>query len=235
MSSHHIHYSHHLSSFFSTVTVKVRPSTTTTTTTVTTTTTPPPTTQVPFIPPNLNVSPFRPPPHTIHTTLPNNYFPTNPTTTHRPSHPSQRFPPTVSINIPPSTTTTTTTTTKRPPTVSTKKTVNRHHPFDNEISDSTSAVRSGPGKSSRLNTGGIIALGFFGGFVFLAAVIVVVVIIFRRYDYYVFQQTVFRIFLFLKALCLSFTEVLTRRRGMRIEMMGQKARCHEGREERHEA
>jgi len=160
--------------------LKVRPSTTTTTTTVTTTTTPPPTTQVPFIPPNLNVSPFRPPPHTIHTTLPNNYFPTNPTTTHRPSHPPQRFPPTVSINIPLSTTTTTTSTTKRPPVVSTKKTVNRHHAFDNEISDSTSAVRSGPGKSSRLNTGGIIALGFFGGFVFLAAVIVVVVIIFRR-------------------------------------------------------
>ena len=40
-------------------------------------------------------------------------------------------------------------------------------------------MRQGP-KPGRLNMGGIIALGVFGGFVFLAAVITIVVIIVRR-------------------------------------------------------
>jgi hypothetical protein len=59
-----------------------------------------------------------------------------------------------------------------------KKNNNYGRPFDNEVGD-TSSVRQGP-KPGRLNMGGIIALGVFGGFVFLAAVITIVVIIVRR-------------------------------------------------------
>lgn len=57
---------------------------------------------------------------------------------------------------------------------------------DNEIPDSGSNIKGYMGKPSkiaaaRLNMGGIIALGIFGGFVFLAAVITIIVIIVRRY------------------------------------------------------
>jgi len=51
---------------------------------------------------------------------------------------------------------------------------------DNEIGDSLLRANS-KAASARLNMGGIIALGVFGGFVFLAAVITIVLIIVRRF------------------------------------------------------
>lgn len=82
----------------------------------------------------------------------------------------------------PTTTTTTTTTTTRKPTskyrITSRPNLNVIRTHDNEIGDSLSRANSKA--SARLNMGGIIALGVFGGFVFLAAVITIIVIIVRR-------------------------------------------------------
>lgn len=53
---------------------------------------------------------------------------------------------------------------------------------DNEIPDSLMVSRSNikTSASPKLNMGGIIALGVFGGFVFLAAITTIIIIIFRR-------------------------------------------------------
>lgn len=51
---------------------------------------------------------------------------------------------------------------------------------ENEIPDSSFVTKPSKMAAARLNMGGIIALGIFGGFVFLAAVITIIVIIIRR-------------------------------------------------------
>jgi len=57
---------------------------------------------------------------------------------------------------------------------------------DNEIGDSSSSIKSNiksattKSATTKLNMGGIIALGVFGGFVFLAAIITIIIIIIRR-------------------------------------------------------
>merc|ERR1739844_581696 len=67
-------------------------------------------------------------------------------------------------------------------------------PIDNEIPDSANVQNSPAGaeeanpvennrsetRQAQLNLGGIIALGVFGGFVFLAAIITTIVILIRR-------------------------------------------------------
>lgn len=90
------------------------------------------------------------------------------------------------ISYSPVTTTTTTiststTTTRRP--ISKSRTLRPNVPVvrtqDNEIGDSLLRANN-KAASARLNMGGIIALGVFGGFVFLAAIITIIVIIVRR-------------------------------------------------------
>jgi len=79
------------------------------------------------------------------------------------------------------------TTRKQPQFRPVQTTAKPHHPPThlNEIpgAESTSfGSKTGATRiaSARLNMGGIIALGVFGGFVFLAAVITIIVIIIRR-------------------------------------------------------
>jgi len=87
---------------------------------------------------------------------------------------------TPSTTTPTTSTTVTTSTTRR--TTSKGKTTSRHsviRTHENDISDSLSRANSKTA-TARLNMGGIIALGVFGGFVFLAAVVTIIVIIVRR-------------------------------------------------------
>ncbi|KAI1302311.1 Sushi, von Willebrand factor type A, EGF and pentraxin domain-containing protein 1 [Halotydeus destructor] len=77
-----------------------------------------------------------------------------------------------------STSTTQGTSTRKPLSKITKKTLS--HPVDNEIADSSSVKSGSKREKEKLNIGGIIALGVFGGFVILAAVITIIVIVVRR-------------------------------------------------------
>jgi hypothetical protein len=95
----------------------------------------------------------------------------------QPSYINTRRPSIVSTSF-----STTTTTTTRKPTVKSRTTrpnLNVVRTQDNEINDSLLKPNN-KAATARLNMGGIIALGVFGGFVFLAAVITIVVIIVRR-------------------------------------------------------
>lgn len=87
------------------------------------------------------------------------------------------------------------------------------HPQDNEIAGSNVNVqqRETPNVNvplsidgdrrdtfgARLNLGAIIALGAFGGFIFLAAIITTIVILIRRYVFYVFYYSINSISIFL--------------------------------------
>jgi hypothetical protein len=96
----------------------------------------------------------------------------------QPSYINTRRPSIVSTSF---STTTTTTTTRKPTAKSraTRPNLSVVRTQDNEINDSL-LKSNNKAATARLNMGGIIALGVFGGFVFLAAVITIVVIIVRR-------------------------------------------------------
>ncbi len=95
----------------------------------------------------------------------------------QPSYINTRRPSIVSTSF----STTTTTTTRKPSAKirTTRPNLNVVRTQDNEINDSL-LKSNNKAATARLNMGGIIALGVFGGFVFLAAVITIVVIIVRR-------------------------------------------------------
>ena len=152
-------------------------STTTVTTTTSTTTMAPPVTVRRMISTSSNLSPSTNqnshPDHHPSTPFLSSITPSTSTTSRIPETPSSK----ATSPQPPFKKQTSTSSTRKPIITTTRRSLTK--PFDNEIADSSS-VRSGSKASARLNTGGIIALSIFGGFVFLAAIITILVIIVRR-------------------------------------------------------